>query len=227
MSKFTQQTLKQKILDVKNALTLLKQENFPQQLSEYGYNQETIAIGQRLYEEASALIAEKNAADLNMKRALQKIDKAIEIAKTFYNEQVAIARVAFTKDPMCSKILNINGRRKKTFNGWVKQAETFYFYAQNPEILVHLQRFGTTLAKLHHGQQLITKLSDLYSKKIDTKGLAQVATESRNKKCAELFAWYWDFKRIAQIALGKNSQQLERFGITVYSSGNKPKKNAE
>ena len=129
-----------------------------------------------------------------------------------------IARVVLSKQPDVASAMQLNGRRRKTYNGWVQQAKMFYDHAlANTEVGAELAAFGIDEAKLSAGQAAVQEVQALLKAQSKEKGEAQMATKARDEALETLMDWLDDFITIARIALKDNPQSLEILGIVVPS----------
>ncbi len=224
MSKVNDRPLAKKLLDMKVVLSNIQSENMDSGFLQYGYDQVAFANGNLLYQETLKSIEEQKTAASLYKKAIQDMVAAEKLAKEYYLKQVTLTKLALKNETTSIKQLGIYGCRKETFLKWIKEAKTFYNTANKPEVLVYLEKFGISSEILDIGLQLVKVLDKKAAERADKKGLAMLATTAKNKKCQQLYSWYIDFKKIAFIVFGKDSQQLERLGFTIYSPGYKRKK---
>jgi hypothetical protein len=222
------QTLGQKMLQAKVLLANVQEPEFKAALLEFGYDDTRLGEGQVLYDDAKALKKAQKKAYAAQYQATRALNTAAGIAQKYFAKQVSIARLALDGDEDSIKDLGIAGTRKETYEGWTSEAITFYSTAlASPGILAILELSGATTDILTAGLQLVDDLDPLYTAQKNKKGLAQVATENRDKKMEELFKWVSKVIQYARIAFKDDPQQLERFMVTVYSKGYSPKKTVE
>ena len=187
-------------------------------LEVFGYDKTRLLEGKALHERALTLhkkqkkeYGEQYAATSELKAALSSANKA-------YMLDLGVARVALRTQVSAAEPLQLNGRRKKTYSGWVEQVTMFYDNAlENETIKAALAEYGIDEAKLSAGQAAVRKVQTLLKTQLVEKGEAQEATEARDEALELLMDWMSDFIAIARIALEGNLQLLEILGIVVES----------
>jgi hypothetical protein len=218
-------TLGQKMIQAKVLLANVQKEPFKSALKKYGYNEARINEGQALYDEAEVLVKAKDKAYAAQKKATRALKRKAKVAGDYFTEQAIIARLTLDNDRDSFRGLGISGRKKTRFDAWTEDAQSFYNVAlADPDIMTALGKNGVTASILKTGLALIEELDGFHSTQKNKIGLAQVATETRNKKTKELFKWISDIISFSRLAFKDNPQQLERFMVPVYSQGYSPKK---
>ncbi|WP_299580621.1 hypothetical protein [uncultured Sunxiuqinia sp.] len=183
-------------------------------MSLLGYTPEKLTAGKVILTNAQNLQAkqvkeageEDGASDeLRLKRS--------EAHHTYMN-YVKIARIAFKNDAGMWTKLQLNGRRKQSYSGWISQARLFYtnLMADEPA-MAKISEFGVTAEKLQAGMDLVLAVEDQLARLKQESGEAQDATKARDKAVDVLQDWYSDFRAIARIALQGRPQFLEMLGI--------------
>jgi hypothetical protein len=185
-----------------------------QLLTPFGYTPEKLATGKDLLDHAQnlhQLWAKEYGDQLEASNELQL--KRSEAHHT-YTDYVTIARITFKDDPGMWTKLQIGGRRKRSYAGWIGQARLFYTNLLADEAaMTKIGEFGVTAEKLQDGLALVQAVeSQLATLKQET-GESQDATKARDEAADTLQDWYSDFKAIARIALQGRPQFLEMLGI--------------
>ncbi|MEQ9439128.1 MAG: hypothetical protein RIG62_08760 [Cyclobacteriaceae bacterium] len=184
-------------------------------LAKQGYNGERIDEGIALLTTVKAGQQEYQNAIGDQCNATDALQKALEAANSTYMYQLKLARLAIPQDRDLWRTLKLNGRREKSFSGWLEQTEAFY--ANAPQALPLLKPHGITVASLEQAKAQIQAVMDARVKQTHSKGTAQVSKQQRDESIADLRAWMQDFIRTAKFVYAKNPQQLESLGIVVAS----------
>ncbi len=183
-------------------------------LSQYGYTLERLQEGKTLYEAAFA------ANEKQKKEFGEQIEATAEFKKTWeqsqknYMRYVKIARIAFKDKPGVFTELALNGKRKRSFSGWLMQASQFYSnLLGNQQRLDAMAKYGITSEMLTAGQTELDTVQAANISQQKEKGDAQAAREVRDKAIDELDDWLSDLIAISRIALEESPQLIESLGI--------------
>ena len=108
----------------------------------------------------------------------------------------------------------LSGERKRTLSGWLEQAVAFYTnLVGDADLMAAMGNFGYDQARLQAEGALVQAVVEANLAQEKEKGEAQDATKQRDAKLDEMDVWMSDFKAIAQVALEKNPQWLEKLGF--------------
>ena len=208
-------TIDSKLLSTKVALeNALANDNIKSELALYGYDETSLNAGLALYEDTQQKHSAQKKEYGDQYAASDALNEALDTANTLYMRHVKIARVALRTNRGASATLEIDGRRKKTYSGWIKQASIFYTNAlADTDIQTALVKFGITAEVLNEGKSAVTNVETKLAAQLKEKGEAQNATEARDQALEELMDWMADFYAISRIAMESNPQYLETLGI--------------
>jgi hypothetical protein len=183
----------------------------------FGYPEERIREGERLWNKANELMVIQVNLYGNLYAATDEQEKFLEETYSQYMVVVKVTRVVLKKQPDMLARLGVTGKRPRSLSGWLRSGRILYTnLLETPEALKAVNTLGgITAERLQEGLQNITKIEDLHIKQLGEKSSAQQATQERDKAFDELCDWYSDFRAIARIALYDNPQLLEALGITV------------
>jgi hypothetical protein len=185
-------------------------------LAEYGYTTDRFRQGQALRESALALYQRQKGAYGDLFAAADALDAAQRQAHDSYMRHIKVARIALKDDRGAQQTLNLASRRKRTFAGWLAQAQQFYANAlADRAILDRLAAFGITQSALATGQLHVEAIGTGDAARHQRKGAAQDATRARDAALAALDAWMSDFVKIARVALQDRPQLLEQLGVAA------------
>lgn len=183
-------------------------------LALFGYDETKLNAGKSLSEDALALHAQQKREYGEQFTATDALDAALTTANTTYMRHVKVARVALKNERGASQALRLDGRRRKTYSGWLEQANVFYTNAQSDaNIQAKLASFGMDAAALQAAQQLVKDVEAKLAAQLKEKGEAQAATQERDSVLEDLLDWMSDFRAIARVALEDQPQLLEILGI--------------
>ncbi len=208
-------TIDSKLLFAQNAITnALGSVEIKSAIAAYGYDDTRLQEGEALFNKASDLQAIQVKEYGDQYSATDALNLARAVANKTYMEYLKIARIALIGDRGAGASLQLDGKRKVTFSGWLKQAKTFYTNALgSPEVITAMGGFGITQEKLTAGKQLVNEVAQKLNKQLMEKGEAQNATQVRDEAFEVLEDWMGDFIAISRIALADKSQYLEVLGI--------------
>lgn len=209
------QSIDSKLLFAQNAINnalAIKEISSP--LALFGYNQQRLKEGEKLYTKASELQIKQVKEYGEQYEASNVLHLTRAMANKTYMVHVKIARVALRNNPETNASLQLTGNRKDSLSGWLKQAKAFYTNALNtPKVITALAKFGIDKKQLEAGSALVSDLENSFNAQLKEKGEAQIATQERDEALDDMQDWMSDFIAIARIALASEPQLLEMLGI--------------
>lgn len=193
-------------------------EDIRQRLVKYGYTDEKLAEGEKLYQKAFDLYTQQKEEYGDQYQATdEKETKRKEIHK-IYMQHLTLARLAFKNDDKTYGSLDLIGRRKGRFYNWLNQARLFYVnLLKNEERQTALEQFGIKKEQLEEMKKQLDELEIIYVNQQQEKGEAQEATKIRDDAFEQLDEWLSDFFTVVRLALHDKKQLLESFGVVVPS----------
>ena len=193
-----------------------KHPRVKQQMELFGYTAARMQELQDMLYEVEALKAEKKNF-YGQKRALTKQMAAdVNALKALYMEHLTVARFVFRKDAYMQDLLELRGKRKTDWAGWLAQANSFYTGAEASALAV-MKKNGVTAEEIAQGKAMADALRAAYQARKSNAGNAQSATQRRDEVLKTLDRWVSDYKKIARVALQDDPQLLEALGIAVPS----------
>jgi hypothetical protein len=185
-------------------------------LSRYGFNEEKLLAGEKLYGEAETLQILWKRASGEQAEATVELKSAWAMAKKQYMKALKIARAIFTDDPKAKEALMLQGDRKQDFAGWYEQAHLFYGnILDDSEWINVFAGYGYPREILERDYALVKQAETRSFGQKRAMGLARQAVEERDRKLAELARWIAELRAVAKVALEDDPQQLEKLGIVV------------
>lgn len=180
------------------------------ELAEYGYDAESIAIGETLY--TNLLTAYSS----NIKETAEETSSYAVFNKLYtglvatYKTDRKKAKIIYKDQADVLKNLKVDGALPFRNASIMDLMNTFYTSLQNNETLI------TPLTRLkvtndHIAQQLahLTQTQQAYATYVQEKGESQQATIDKNKAFDAVTKWITEFYAIAKIALEDKPQLLE------------------
>lgn len=198
---------------IENALT---DDEVRRALTGYGYHEEKLMAGKRLYDEVTALHnAQKKAYGERMAATAEFLD-CRKKANEQYMKALKVARAAFKDDPKADRALMLRGDRKQSFSEWLEQAQVFYEnILKDSDLLNTFSGYGYSPDRLRREAALLEQaVIKSFAQKQKT-GEAQEATALRDNKLDELARWISDLQAVVKVALQDDPQQLEKLGIVI------------
>lgn len=185
-------------------------------LSAYGYDENKLLAGQALYNQAQQAQEQQKKEYGEQFAATDALVEAYTEGFAQYMKHVQVARVALKDQRGVFEELQINGRRKRTYSGWLQQGKAFYGNAlANQAVKDSLASFGIDEAALNNGLSAMETFEQRLAEQLKEKGEAQEATQIRDANLDALLDWFSDFVKIARIALAGNPQRLEMLGVVA------------
>jgi hypothetical protein len=209
------QTLYGDLVFAQNAIAnALEHETVKTALANLGYDSNRMQEGLALYKKAAHLYDRQMKEYGEQFAATQALITARIEANKLYKLHLNVARIALRDDRNAAVSLQFNGKRKRTFSGWLEQARLFYANALASEKIVQaMSQYNITREKLEEGNAAVEKVEKLFNEQMQEIGDAQASTKERDRAFDALQAWMNNYTSIARLALDGQSQYLEVLGI--------------
>lgn len=150
------QTIDAKILFAQNAIA--NSMDVPEILAAvavYGYDATKLGEGKALQENTEMLQTKQKKEYGEQYEATDAMRLAKAITNKTYMKHVKLARIGLKDERGLWQSLQLNGRRKESFSGWLDQTSAFYTNALNtPEVLTAMEKYNITAEKLTANQTL-------------------------------------------------------------------------
>ncbi|MEP5611893.1 MAG: hypothetical protein ABJP45_06570 [Cyclobacteriaceae bacterium] len=183
-------------------------------LADYGYDADKMIEGQELLDDAESKHALQKKEYGEQFMASDALDEALTGTNKTYSKHIKISRIAFRNQRGVSEALQLGGRRRQTYSGWMQQAGVFYENSLADETIIDvLDGYGIDETVLQTARDAVNDVSLKLAAQLKEKGEAQDATQSRDLALEKLLDWIRDYVGIAKIALEDESQLLEILGI--------------
>lgn len=186
-----------------------------EEMAKLGYSFKEMQKAQAMVDNVSKLQNEKSSKYASQYSASERYKEDQAAAWELYNYHTRSAKLAFRRDKMMRKQLQLDMPRKRSMAGWMEQARFFYGTLQQmPE---QFGKIGVTAEELAQAQAMMEALADAHRHYKGLQGEAQMATQTRNIAMKELDAWVRRFNKAARLALHEHDQLLEGLGLLVRS----------
>lgn len=179
-----------------------------------GYDDARMDAGKALYDNAEQKQIQQKKEYGEQYAATDALEASRAIANSVLMRHVKLARIALKNQRGLWQTLELEGRRKRSYSGWIKQAKVFYTNAlDSEEIKAILVTMGITEQALTDGLAAVTDVESKLAQQLKEKGEAQEATRVRDEAFDDLDEWMDDFIAVCRIALEDQPQYLEMLGI--------------
>lgn len=190
-----------------------KNELLKNELAEYGYDDQEIAKGKALYDDAAQKLDLNKTESAEEKMAYDAFSKKFEELKKTYTTDRKKAKIIFKDEDTVLTVLVIKGVMSIRINGLLEDIDTFYKQLQTKEKLrTPLKRLKITDEHIAEQLKALTEVRQAYLQYTNEKGESQQATKNKDAAFAELEKWVREFYSIAKIALEDQPQLLESLG---------------
>ncbi|MFK8282127.1 hypothetical protein [Capnocytophaga cynodegmi] len=190
-----------------------KNELLKNELAEYGYDDQEIAKGKALYDNAAQKLDLNKTESAEEKMAYDAFSKKFEELKKRYTTDRKKAKIIFKDEDTVLTVLVIKGVMSIRINGLLEDIDTFYKQLQaKEELRTPLKRLKITDEHIAEQLKALTEVRQAYLQYTNEKGESQQATKNKDAAFAELEKWVREFYSIAKIALEDQPQLLESLG---------------
>lgn len=190
-----------------------KNELLKNELAEYGYDDQEIAKGKALYDNAAQKLDLNKTESAEEKMAYDAFSKKFEELKKTYTTDRKKAKIIFKDEDTVLTVLVIKGIMSVRINGLLEDIDTFYKQLQaKEELRTPLKRLKITDEHIAEQLKALTEVRQAYLQYTNEKGESQQATKNKDAAFAELEKWVREFYSIAKIALEDQPQLLESLG---------------
>lgn len=190
-----------------------KNELLKNELAEYGYDDQEIAKGKALYDDAAQKLDLNKTESAEEKMAYDAFSKKFEELKKTYTTDRKKAKIIFKDEDTVLTVLVIKGVMSIRINGLLEDIDTFYKQLQaKEELRTPLKRLKITDEHIAEQLKALTEVRQAYLQYTNEKGESQQATKNKDAAFAELEKWVREFYSIAKIALEDQPQLLESLG---------------
>jgi len=180
----------------------------------YGYSQEKMEEGKKLYEILDSLEREYlRAIDIKAAINFQKQKLHRQVNKS-YMKYLKIARIAFDQHIEARESLMLEGIRERIFEKWFHQVEVFCNnILGNAEYWPYLEQYGIRNNDIEGLKALLGELRVLADQTLKLTGQVKMITEKKRAQTIQVQNWVSDYIKIARIAFEDAPQNLEKLGI--------------
>ena len=187
-------------------------------MTEFGYDNETLSIGQSLFTETRQAFDTNQTEDDETTAAYSAFTATKNQLAATYALHRKKAKVIFRNDALSADKLKITGSMPQAYVKWLETVKKFYSVAlADSDIQAKLVRLKITADGLNAANTLITALETERSEYLKEKGESQDATKAKDASFARLDDWMSEFYSVAKIALEDKPQLIEALSLLVRS----------
>lgn len=211
-------TLTDKLESVRLLIFNSKDAQVAPLLETLGIDTAYIDKGEALYNEATRLVDDQKKEYQEQSLAYDRFYLEKDDAETDFKRTLKLVRVLSRNDADLQNRLGLENGKAYAIESWIESSTDFYNRLLNePDLVAKLESFKVTVGQLNAEKTAIENLKQLRNEVTLEKGQAQEATRLRNEKLSELEDYAIELKAVAEIALEKQPQLLEKLGIMVRS----------
>lgn len=173
--------------------------------SKFGYGIERIKLGEELFKQVLDTVYKQETA-MKKKIDVHQIRKSLQNStRKQYMKILLIARIAFDKDALVRKALQLDGPREVHLDSWINQVTLFGNRLLSESKWVNqLNMYGISKEEIVSLLVGVEKLSHVVNDCINAKLDAKRFTNLKRSKIKEMQGWVSDYLKIAKIALEAN-----------------------
>lgn len=187
-------------------------------MTEFGYDNETLSIGQSLFTETRQAFDTNQTEDDETTAAYSAFTATKNQLAATYALHRKKAKVIFRNDALSADKLKITGSMPQAYVKWLETVKKFYSVAlADSDLQAKLVRLKITADGLNAANTLITALETERSEYLKEKGESQDATKAKDASFARLDDWMSEFYSVAKIALEDKPQLIEALSLLVRS----------
>ena len=147
-------------------------------------------------------------------QATTELQEKAAAARATYLRHLKLARVAFKSGTLGHKTLNLAGKRKEDFAGWMAQANQFYrVLLEDTALLQTMSGYTLDQAAAEAAKNALVQVEIAGAAQLRETGEAQVATRQRDDAVTTLRGFMSDFYRVAEVATEDQPQLREKMGM--------------
>ncbi|TCO09346.1 hypothetical protein EV194_103259 [Natronoflexus pectinivorans] len=180
----------------------------------FGYDETRIKEGEMFYRKVKQFNDAQEKVIQDKIKAHEERKKLHNLVRKQYMKMLQIARIAFDKDIIISKALQLEGPRETKLDDWMNQVSVFGNRLLGEERWISvLKKYGISK------KDVATLLSDLDKLRAKALECEKLKNESKNqtavkrKKVKELQEWVSDYLKIAKIALDEQPELFRRLRV--------------
>lgn len=168
----------------------------------FGYDEKRIKEGERIYRMVQEVnLAQNRAMDQKVKVHEERRVLQASVRKK-YMKMLQIARIAFDKDVIIRKALQLEGPREVALDAWLNQIALFGNRLLNESVWAgKLKEYGIGKKDLTALMSELDKLRGVALACEQSKAESKKETSVKKQQLKELQEWVSDYLKIARIAL--------------------------
>lgn len=177
----------------------------------FGYDEKRIKEGEKVYRKVQNVSDAQNSAMERKVKAHEERRKLQVSVRKKYMKMLQISRIAFDKDVIIRKALQLDGPREVTLDAWLNQVALFGNRLLNEEIWAGMiQTFGISKKELQGLMSEVDKLRTVALACENSKADSKKQTLLKKECLKDLQEWVSDYLKIARIALEDKPELLSK-----------------
>jgi hypothetical protein len=185
----------------------------------YGYTNDRMREGQRLYDAAIAAVNAQVAAAGTQRQATLQARTAEQQARASYQALAQLSRAVFARIAAQRTTLGLGGKTPQVISEFLTAAATLFENAMNlPDIQQELGKYGYTAERLTQECAAIAAFEQANQAQVAAIGAAQQATRDQRVALTALNQWVAQYLKIAKIALRSKPELVEKIGGVARSA---------
>ncbi|MCP5048052.1 MAG: hypothetical protein GY940_12840, partial [bacterium] len=185
-----------------------KPGTFADYLLKYGFDASRLAEGRGLLDKTdSSRVNQLNA--IAEKNQSYRVIKDLKVtARAGHRHIRVLGKEAFRDNPELLEKLGLSGTVEQVYNDWESQALRLHNNLTIPGVMETFADHNVTAEELTAAKDAITAVHTAITERNRLKAEAEKATQLKNDAYKVLLTWWYEFKKIVNIAL-KNDPQLK------------------
>lgn len=218
---YTKFKLNEFVINSQRILNVTQQNSHVKQaVDQYGYAEERIAEGRRLYEALNATM-DRQQQIMGSKVACmtEKADKHDKVAR-LYMKYLKIARIVFEADEEAQVALILKGPRERVYEKWFYQVSAFCNNLMaTPDFVKRMHVFGLDLKDVEGLKEELNQLQLLSDKGMRMIAEVRKVVKERKQKTIAWQRWLSDYVKIVRIAVQDSDQVSQGWIRQLLSKG--------
>ena len=176
----------------------ISHEDLKLPLEEYSYDEVRINAGRILLNTAIMLADKQKKLHVKQREATRKLQDESKSVENMYLRTLALAKQRVKGEDSEIKDFGVESNTGQSLAAWTTEARLFYELAMEPEKVALMEYFGKTEEKLQGELSRVKAIEALFHAQKDAIGLAQAATQERDKALEALEKWCKDLLLCAE-----------------------------
>lgn len=197
---------------------VVKQTELFTAMSNFGYDAETIALGQQKYDQCRHIYDLNKTEDQESKDAYAAFESKFNQLVEDYKLHRKKAKIVFRKEAGIIIKLKLDGQVPTSYLKFMEVMKVFYkILLEDVSLQTEVGSLNISLEQLTAAKALLDEVDAARVDYLREVGESQDATKQKDASFAEIDDWMHEFYAVSHIALEDNPQLLEALGVFVRS----------